>query len=84
MPLPLANTLALLVEAWLLLGLAAAGALLWRGLTRLDPATRGAGVGFKLLLLPGMVLLWPLLLWSWFAGSRATDRSAHLDASRQQ
>lgn len=84
MPLPLANILALLVEAWILLGLVAAAALWWRGLAQLDPTTHSGGLGFKLVLLPGMVLLWPLLLWFWFTGSRPTDRSAHLDASRVQ
>lgn len=29
---------------------------------RLDEAARGAGIGFRLLILPGTVALWPMLL----------------------
>ncbi len=36
------------------------------GLDRCDPAARGA-YGFRPLLLPGLILLWPLVLWRWLA-----------------
>lgn len=45
-------------------GLAIGLAFLFRGLDRIDPAARGAH-GFRPLLLPGLVLLWPLVLWRW-------------------
>lgn len=32
------------------------------GVDRIDPAARGAGLGFRLLILPGVAALWPLLL----------------------
>lgn len=32
------------------------------GLGRLDPAARGAGLGVRLIILPGLVALWPLML----------------------
>jgi hypothetical protein len=34
------------------------------GIDRIDPAARGAHV-FRPLLIPGIVLLWPLVLWRW-------------------
>jgi hypothetical protein len=34
------------------------------GLERCTPAARGA-YAFRLLLLPGLMLLWPLVLWRW-------------------
>ena len=46
--------------AGLLVGLA----FLFRGLDRVDPAARGA-YAFRPLLLPGLALLWPLVLWRW-------------------
>ncbi len=49
-----------------LLGLAFAGAFLSAGLPRVDPAARGAGFGFRLLILPGVVALWPLMAWRWW------------------
>jgi len=35
------------------------------GVNRIDPAARGAGLGFRLLILPGSALFWPLLLRRW-------------------
>ena len=51
----------------LLMGYAAVGALvaaalLFYVLDRIDPAARGA-YAFRPLLVPGVVLLWPLVLW---------------------
>jgi hypothetical protein len=37
------------------------------GLDRLDPAAAGA-YAFRPLLLPGLALLWPLVLWRWLRG----------------
>jgi hypothetical protein len=38
---------------------------LW-GAGRVDPAARGTGPGFRLLILPGAAALWPLLAWKWW------------------
>jgi hypothetical protein len=35
------------------------------GIERIDPAARGTSIGFRLLILPGAILLWPLLLRRW-------------------
>ncbi|MBK1660216.1 hypothetical protein [Paracraurococcus ruber] len=45
-------------------GLAVGLLFLLRGLDRVDPAARGAHA-FRPLLLPGLLLLWPLVLWRW-------------------
>jgi hypothetical protein len=52
------------------LGLLFALAFLTFGIGRIDPAARGTGLGFRLVILPGVVALWPLLLARWI-GSRA-------------
>lgn len=54
-----------LALAYIAFGLAFAIAFLTRGVQRLDPQTRGTGIGFRLLLLPGTAALWPLLLRKW-------------------
>ena len=54
-----------LAAAYVAFGLAFAIAFLTRGVQRLDPQTRGTGIGFRLLLLPGSAALWPLLLGRW-------------------
>jgi len=39
------------------------------GVQRVDPVAKGAGVGFRLLILPGAAALWPVLLVRWARGS---------------
>ncbi len=48
-------------------GLLVGLAFLLFGLDRLDPAAAGA-YAFRPLLLPGLALLWPLVLWRWLRG----------------
>lgn len=55
--------------AYAALGLVFAGPFLVRGIERLDPGARGSGWGFRLIVLPGVVAFWPLLLRRWFAGA---------------
>jgi len=36
-----------------------------QGVNRIDAAARNAGIGFRLLLLPGTIAFWPWLLMKW-------------------
>lgn len=47
------------------LGSLFAAAFHWRGLHKIDSATRGAGLGFRLMITPGVIALWPYLAWQW-------------------
>lgn len=38
---------------------------LWKGLVKTDPATKGSGVVFKLLIFPGLIVFWPLFVRKW-------------------
>ncbi|QQR75966.1 MAG: hypothetical protein IPJ17_10475 [Holophagales bacterium] len=59
-------------------GVVLALAHLGRGLARLDPAARGASVGFRLIVVPGLVALWPLLARRLFHDSPPpVERTAH-------
>ncbi len=51
------------VYAWI--GLAIAAVFLLWGADRVMPAARGA-YAFRPLIIPGVVLLWPLVLWRWW------------------
>lgn len=53
------------------------------GVSRIDPAARGTGVGFRLLILPAAAALWPLLAWRWLRGTTPGERNAHRDAARK-
>jgi len=35
---------------------------------RVSPAARGAGLGFRLLIVPGCAALWPLMVWALVPG----------------
>ena len=49
--------------AYLALGVVFAVPFVLRWAERLDPAAGGGSVGFRVLIFPGAVLLWPLLLY---------------------
>jgi hypothetical protein len=76
---PLATLLAGLMFTYLALGSVFAVAFVTHGVDRIDPMARGAGWGFRALILPGSVLFWPLLLVRWAAGSVAppVETNAH-------
>ncbi len=62
-----AHVLVLLAWGWGGVGAAVAVAFLaGGGIERVEPAARGA-YAVRPLLLPGIVLLWPLVLWRWAA-----------------
>jgi hypothetical protein len=45
-------------------------AFLLLGLTRIDHGAKGAGLGFRLMILPGLIALWPLMLIRWLSGGQ--------------
>ncbi len=75
---------AALIKSWLVLGGLFALPFLVRGVTSIDPVARDSKWTFRVMLVPGVVLLWPLLLWRWVAGGRARERNAHLDRARER
>ena len=46
-------------------GLAFAVLFVWFGVQRLDAQAKGAGIGFRLLILSGVAAFWPLFLRRW-------------------
>jgi hypothetical protein len=56
-------------ELYLLCGVLFAVPFAWNGASKLDPVAREGTWGFRLLILPGAVALWPLLLRRWLAHS---------------
>jgi len=57
-----------------------------RGVERIDPAARGSSLGFRVLVAPGVVALWPFLLRRWASGARAPreERNAHRERARER
>ncbi|RED12194.1 hypothetical protein [Pontivivens insulae] len=60
-----AATLVLMAEIWVWIGLAISALFLTIGIGRVDEDARGAYV-FRPLLVPGIILIWPLVLWRWW------------------
>ena len=50
------------------LGLVFAVPFVWIGVQRLDAEAQGSGIGFRLLILPGVAAFWPLFLRRWISG----------------
>ena len=73
----LATIFAWVLQVYLAIGLIAATALLVRGLGRLDPAADGASLGFRAIVFPGLVALWPLLVRRWLSGTSAPHRESN-------
>lgn len=57
-------------EIYCWIGAATAAAFLLVGIDRVDPGARGS-YAFRPLLVPGVVVLWPLVLMRWIALERA-------------
>jgi len=65
----IAAAFCLLLGVYLACGLLFAVPFALAGVQKIDPHAAGSGWGFRLLILPGAMLLWPLLLRRWFGGS---------------
>lgn len=48
------------------------------GVQRIDPDAAGAGIGFRLVILPGVVMLWPVMALRWMRGEQPpVERTPH-------
>jgi hypothetical protein len=74
----------LALGAYSLVGLAFAAAFVTVGVGRMDSHAAHGSWGFRLLIVPGSIVFWPLLLRRWIAGSRQPpeERNAHRQAAQ--
>jgi hypothetical protein len=68
-PLEIAQFVVRAFEAYSLAGVGFALMFLPRAVARLDRRVDGASKALRLLILPGVVALWPLFAWRWIAGA---------------
>lgn len=64
----LANSLVTIFYAYVALGALFAITFLTIGIARIDHEAQGSGLGFRLMIAPGAIALWPLLAYRWFTG----------------
>jgi hypothetical protein len=50
------------------LGLLFAVPFVWFGVQRVDSEAQGSGIGFRLLILPGVAAFWPMFVYRWTRG----------------
>lgn len=80
MPAVVAQWVVTLAATYVALGLLFAAPFLIRGVGKVDPHAVNAGVTVRLILLPGTVVLWPLLLKRWVRAEPVPmEHTAHRD-----
>ena len=81
------------IAAWVVRGLAVYGAVgvvfalffVFAGVHRIDSVARESTWGFRVMILPGSVALWPLLLKRWLRReSPPAERNAHRSAAKDE
>ncbi len=70
-----AELILMIVKIWGSIGALVALAFLTFGMDRLDEDARGAYV-FRPLIVPGVLLIWPLVLWRWYILADGKDEWA--------
>ena len=79
----LVTTLLAVLGIYVLMGLLFAVPFVFAGAKRIDPPAGDTGLGFKLLILPGSMVFWPLLLKRWIKRTPPSEEtSAHRSAAK--
>jgi len=55
---------------YLILGVVFAIAFVLLGIEKVDATAHGSTVGFRLIIIPGVILLWPILLRKWLSTTK--------------
>ncbi len=80
-----ANSVVFLLLGYVGLGLLVAPLVVFWGAPRFDSAVSGSSRGFRLIVIPGVVLLWPILVFRSIRGGGESpiESNAHRRAARE-
>jgi hypothetical protein len=80
-----ASALGLILGLYLAIGLVFAIPFAFNGAGKIDPTAREATLGFKIIIIPGAMALWPLLVRRWLKGvsEPPEEKNPHRAAARQ-
>jgi len=67
-----AEAVIMVLKGWGIIGALVALVFLVVGIDRIDEDARGAYI-FRPLLIPGVMIIWPLVLWRWYVLETGTD-----------
>jgi hypothetical protein len=77
-----AQTLVAAAAVYVAVGLVFAAAFVTTGVRQIDPSAKHAPIGFRLIIVPGTVALWPLLAIRWLRGQQPpAESTAHKRAA---
>lgn len=80
----LVNVLVGVLGAYVTLGLLFAIPFVLRGVQKIDPVAENGTWGFRLIILPAVVALWPVMLRRWLTGAPPpAERNAHRRAAKE-
>jgi len=55
----------IIVAVYLLIGVLFVIPFLMKGLNKIDEGAHGSTIGFKIIIIPGVIVFWPVLLSKW-------------------
>jgi hypothetical protein len=78
-------TLLILLAAYLVMGFLFAIPFMFVGVKRIDPHAARGSWGFRVLIIPGTMFLWPLFTrrWASGAGEPPKERNAHRNVAKE-
>jgi len=65
------NIVLAIAGIYLVMGVVFAIAFLLKGITIVDEGAKGATIGFRIIILPGVIIFWPLLFKKWIKASKS-------------
>jgi hypothetical protein len=69
-----------IAAAYLIAGLLFALPFVLKGVMRIDEGAIGSGWGFRIIIIPGTIVFWPLLLKKWINAVKKNDTAKKIDA----
>lgn len=64
------NIALVIITIYLLAGVIFSLVFVTKGIKQIDEGTHGTGIGFRLIILPGCIIFWPVLLKKWIKVNR--------------
>jgi len=74
--------LLIIAGIYLALGMLFVIPFLIKGLTKVDEGADGSTIGFKIIIIPGVIVFWPLLLKRWVKNLKHGDTKAQRNTER--